>query len=400
MSAQIATSTAATIPSEPSRKLRWRLRSPWIALRLLDGQDARRLAPSGGRVGRRPLRERDLGRHARALRRVGCPPPACRRARPRGRAGPACPSRRRGSAPPLPSSDTSTYSRRRRPARRRSPTWPRRACRCSPGTPTRRSRPPPRPGRAAARPGVATTSTGTVARGARSSSAAGSPRFVRIAGWMPRARSRSSLSASCASSPAWRTSSAAPGSPASTRCSAMRRFSASATSRCCAPSCRSRSIRRRSASAAAMMRERASSSSCTWAVSAGSAFEPSSRPANHPYSRPSAFRPGMPSSRMSAPSGTAAIEPAVELMSSHAIQSPSPKGSVERGCEQQPQAESDHRDGDREAHDPERKLEQQEGEVLPGGRVGDARARSASTSVCRAGRAGTGSGSPSRAGAR
>ena len=75
---------------------------------------------------------------------------------------------------------------------------------------------------------------------------------------MPRARSRSSFSARFASSPAWRTSSTAAGSPSSARCSAIRRFSASATSRCCAPSWRSRSMRRRSASAAAMMRERAS----------------------------------------------------------------------------------------------------------------------------------------------
>ena len=67
--------------------------------------------------------------------------------------------------------------------------------------------------RAAARPDVATTSTGTVAREARSWSAAGSPRFVRMAGWMPRARSRSSFSARLASSPARRTSSAAAGSP-------------------------------------------------------------------------------------------------------------------------------------------------------------------------------------------
>ena len=79
---------------------------------------------------------------------------------------------------------------------------PGRACRRSRGTPRRRSRRPPRPGRAGARRRLATTSTGIEARPARSSSAAGRPRLVRIAGWMPRARSRRSLSASPASSPA------------------------------------------------------------------------------------------------------------------------------------------------------------------------------------------------------
>ena len=67
-------------------------------------------------------------------------------------------------------------------SRPRSPSRRSRACRCSRGTPTPRSTPPPRPRRAAARRDVATTSTGSVAREARSSSAAGSPRFVRIAG--------------------------------------------------------------------------------------------------------------------------------------------------------------------------------------------------------------------------
>ena len=91
------------------------------------------------------------------------------------------------------------------------------------------------------------------------------------------------------------------------RCSAIRRFSASATSRCWAPSWRSRSIRRRSASAAAMIRERASCSSVTCAVSSGSALEPSSCAASQPYRRPSAAR--APGCRRTGPAPRAARAP-------------------------------------------------------------------------------------------
>ena len=74
---------------------------------------------------------------------------------------------------------------------------------------------------------------------------------------MPRASSRSSLTASCASSRACATSFAAPSGSLWIRDSASPSVTATATSRCCAPSWRSRSIRRRSASAAAMIRCRA-----------------------------------------------------------------------------------------------------------------------------------------------
>jgi hypothetical protein len=52
--------------------------------------------------------------------------------------------------------------------------------------------------------GTPLTSTGTGARVASASSAAPSPRSLSSAGWMPRASSRSSSMASCASSRAWR----------------------------------------------------------------------------------------------------------------------------------------------------------------------------------------------------
>ena len=57
---------------------------------------------------------------------------------------------------------------------------------------------------------------------------------------------------------------------------AMPRFMASDTSRCCAPSCRSRSMRRRSASAAATTSARLRASACTRSSSCWAGLGPSS----------------------------------------------------------------------------------------------------------------------------
>ena len=75
------------------------------------------------------------------------------------------------------------------------------------------------------------------------------PRSSRITGWMPRTRSRISLSADLASSCAVATSSRPASGSSSSLSRAAPSVAASATSRCWAPSWRSRSIRRRSASA-------------------------------------------------------------------------------------------------------------------------------------------------------
>src|SRR6185503_1060097 len=99
-------------------------------------------------------------------------------------------------------------------------------------------------------PGSTVTVVGSWVRDASARIASGSPRSASSAGRMPRARSRSSASASLASSRAFSTSSRAPSGSRSKRSSAMPRSIASAMSRACAPSCRSRSIRSSSAAAA------------------------------------------------------------------------------------------------------------------------------------------------------
>ena len=160
----------------------------------------------------------DQTRRARAGRKqlslgqrtgISAPAASCRRpagcrssARPaprRGRRARAARSRRRRAAPPTPSSRTSMqrvpvlalhadghHGRAARTWRRWSA--PRR----------RRSRPPPRPGRAAAPRARSRRSTGSGARVASDSTAGSSPRSVSTAGWMPRASSRSSSSATSA----------------------------------------------------------------------------------------------------------------------------------------------------------------------------------------------------------
>ena len=86
---------------------------------------------------------------------------------------------------------------------------------------------------------------------------------------MPRARSRSSLRL-CPSSSIEPSSSAAVSEPSATVMRARRRFSARATSRDCAPSCRLRSSRRRSPSAASTSRAREARSSTRRARSSAS----------------------------------------------------------------------------------------------------------------------------------
>ena len=94
-------------------------------------------------------------------------------------------------------------------------------------------------------------------RVASASSAAHSPSSVRIAGWTPRASSRSSSTATWSSAMVPSSSFRSCGSSAApaVRC-ALRNCNPSATRRCCAPSWMSRSIRRRSSSAAVTMRAR------------------------------------------------------------------------------------------------------------------------------------------------
>ena len=99
------------------------------------------------------------------------------------------------------------------------------------------------------------SSTGTVERPARAASAASRPRSVRMPGWIPRASSRSSSSAASSSAHAAASSRAAAES-GSRLDSRSRRLSASETSRCWAPSWRSRSMRRRAASAVSTIRAR------------------------------------------------------------------------------------------------------------------------------------------------
>ena len=96
-------------------------------------------------------------------------------------------------------------------------------------------------------------------------SAAASPRSVSTAGWMPRASSRSSSSASESSlaAPARASRRLRPGRSSSFD-RARRSARESETRRCCAPSWRLRSSRRRASSPAATRRVREARSSSSW----------------------------------------------------------------------------------------------------------------------------------------
>src|SRR3954451_13747 len=96
------------------------------------------------------------------------------------------------------------------------------------------------------------TSTGIGLRAVSDDSAASSPRSVNTAGWMPRTRLRRSTTARFESSWARSTKASTAGSAsvsASSFWRAMPRSIASVTSGACTPSCKSRSMRRRSVSA-------------------------------------------------------------------------------------------------------------------------------------------------------
>src|SRR5215469_14653096 len=121
------------------------------------------------------------------------------------------------------------------------------------------------------------TDTGTGLSAARPDSAASSPRSVRTGGCTPRTRFRSSTRASLASAWAWSTIALAASGSSANLALARPRSMARATRRCWAPSCRSRSIRRRSASAESTTRARLSSSSPILALRSALRGGPSSR---------------------------------------------------------------------------------------------------------------------------
>ena len=200
--------------------------------------------------------ERDLRANATCRRRPGSRSRATRRAPRPGR-----PARAARCRPP----DRRPRPRRRRRSRehavrssrpRRAPTTPARTWRRSRAPRRRRSTRPPRPpreplvGGRRARPEAARARRAPRARRR-------SPRSVRTAGWIPRASSRSSSSACVSSSRAPARSAAAPsGLGRELRLRRARSATDSATSRCCAPSCRLRSSPRRASSSARTSRAR------------------------------------------------------------------------------------------------------------------------------------------------
>ena len=118
------------------------------------------------------------------------------------------------------------------------------------------SRRRPRRAPAAGRSRCTSSATGTAERRASVFSAGPRPPSARIAGWMPSAISRSS---SCTSASPWTIRDSSPSSwwsSGGTAVWAARSSSPSETSRCWAPSWRSRSICRRASSAAATTRVR------------------------------------------------------------------------------------------------------------------------------------------------
>ena len=168
VSAQISTSTAATTPSDAERGCAGCARAgagarPPRRRRSTRGAPARHGLVAGSAA----RRAGSTARHARARARAGSRPRACRSGRPRGRARPWMPEPPSsvGAAHAVVAHARPSGGRRCARHRHRGRARPRRACRRSPGTPRPRSRRRPRPGRAGARPGAATTSTGT--RGAR-----------------------------------------------------------------------------------------------------------------------------------------------------------------------------------------------------------------------------------------
>ena len=188
------TRSSATTPATASRPIpassSWATRSR-SRTRRSSRRAAGRRGPHRPRPGR-PLADRDLGGERvpwpGGLVIVSRPPSAATRS-----CSPRIPVPGVWSAPPTPSSATSTRNVSESHAaatlaeRRRWRTWRR-----SPGPRRPRSRPWPRPPAAAADPGATSTEAGTAERSASAVIAGPSPASVRIAGWMPRASSRSS----------------------------------------------------------------------------------------------------------------------------------------------------------------------------------------------------------------
>ena len=165
-----------------------------------------------------------------------------------------------------------------RPARRS------RACRRSRAPRRRRSRRRSRPAAAGRSSTSTATSTLSGVRSASAAIAASRPRSASTGGWMPRARSRSSASASRAPRRASASSCCAAAGSDSNFCSARPRLMPSATRRACAPSCRSRSIRRSSVSCWSTAPARSSRAPrCARAIAPGESRRGASR-----RSRPSA----------------------------------------------------------------------------------------------------------------
>src|SRR6185437_11600413 len=155
--------------------------------------------------------------------------------------------------------------------------------------------------------------TGTGHRAARPDSAASRPRSVSTGGCTPRTSSRSSTRAALASACAWSTRAAAASTSSANFALARPSSIATATSRCWAPSCRSRSIRRRSASAASTTRSRLTSSSLTRASSWASRGWDSSRRARAASADARPRVSGGEASRITSPptahSATSAVPP-------------------------------------------------------------------------------------------
>ena len=110
-----------------------------------------------------------------------------------------------------------------------------------------RSTPPTRPAPPAGPAAPRCTSAGSGSRSASALTASPSPRSASTGGWMPRTRSRSSVSASAEDCAGLRQQLPRLAGSFSISASIVPRFMPMATSRACAPSCRSRSMRRSSA---------------------------------------------------------------------------------------------------------------------------------------------------------
>ena len=165
------------------------------------------------------------------------------------RSMPRSPVPRDGSAPPLPSSVDHGPQQPVVVAQIDADAASASACLADVGQQLARprSRRPTRPARAAGRAGRRRPSTGERAVQRERPDRVARPRSASTGGWMPRTRSRSSARAVAAASRASASSACAASGSLSSSSLGQPSFMPIATSRACAPSCRSRSIRRSSA---------------------------------------------------------------------------------------------------------------------------------------------------------